>query len=32
MEKAVDFACHYIEITTDEMMIIKHTKRPLSIK
>ena len=31
LDKAVEFASQYIEITTDEMMIIKHTKRPLSI-
>ena len=31
LDKALDFASHYIEITNDEREIIKHTKRPLSI-
>ena len=31
LDKALDFASHYIEITTDERRIIKHTKRPPSI-
>ena len=29
--KALDFVSHYIEITTDERRVIKHTKRPPSI-
>ena len=31
LDKALDFASHYIKITNDERVIIKHTKRPLSI-
>ena len=27
LDKALDFASHYIEITTDERMIIMHTKK-----
>ena len=27
LDKALDFASHYIEITTDERRIIKHTKK-----
>ena len=31
LDKALDFASHYIEITNDERKFIKHTNRPLSI-
>ena len=31
LDKALDFASHYIGLTTDERMAIKHTKILLSI-
>ena len=31
LDKALDFACHYIEITNDEREIIKHTKKDHSL-
>ena len=31
LDKALDFASRYIEITKDERVILKHTKRPLSL-
>ena len=31
LDKALDFASQYIEIKTDERIIMKHTKRPLPI-